>query len=324
MNRIVRALGCLAGALAMGVPGLAAAALHVVIVEGLGGEHTYTEQFDAEVQALRTASASLTSDAEIRLFQGEAAHRTAVLDYFKTLAGELKSDDRVLVYLVGHGSFDGQEYKFNIPGPDLSGHDIARMLDALPAQQQAVVATGSSSGALQELLKKPARVVITATRSGNEKNATRFGEEFVAAFTDPAADTDKSGSVSAKEAFDFAARRVQDYFERQTQLATEHPTLEGERAARFTLAQVAGDGGSETAAAAASPASSELAGERDALNARIEELRLRKDQMAEAEYTGQLEQLLLQLAQLQERIDAGAKADAPAQVPAPLPAQAAP
>lgn len=286
-------------ALTLGVPGLAAAALHVVIIEGLGGEERYTREFDAEAQAVRQASASLTSSGQIRSFQGSAARRTDVLGYFKTLSGQLHSNDRVLVYLIGHGSFDGQEYKFNIPGPDLTGHDIAAVLNALPAQQQLLIATGSSSGALQELLQRPTRVVITATRSGNEKNATRFGAALIAAFTDPAADLDKNGEISAQEAFDFAARRVKDEYERATQLASEHPTLAGERASRFTVAQLA-------PAAPAAAAAPELA-ERAALNAQIEELRLRKEQLTEADYDAQLEPLLLQLAQLQERIDAAGK-----------------
>ena len=28
--------------------------------------------------------------------------------------------------LIGHGSYDGAEYKFNIPGPDLTGAEIWR------------------------------------------------------------------------------------------------------------------------------------------------------------------------------------------------------
>ncbi len=40
------------------------------------------------------------------------------------------------------------------------------------------------------------------------------------AFTDPNADMDKSGSISAQEAFDFAARRVEDFFKRETRIAT--------------------------------------------------------------------------------------------------------
>ncbi|MFI4914712.1 MAG: C13 family peptidase, partial [Steroidobacterales bacterium] len=275
-----------------------------VIIEGLGGEPRYTQQFDAQVKAARAAAESMTPAAQIEVLSGEAATRAAIRLLLRQLAGKLRREDRLLLYLIGHGSYDGVDYKFNIPGPDITGRELAGLLNGLPAEQQVIVCTGSASGALLEPLKSPTRVVITATRSGSEKNATRFGDDFVAALTDAAADTDKSGAISAKEAFDYAARRVKDYFEHETQLATEHPTLAGERAARFTIAQLQGatEATPEAASTAQAPDSA-LARERAALNSQIEELRLRKDRTPEAEYSAQLENLLLQLASVQQRID---------------------
>jgi hypothetical protein len=71
-----------------------------------------------------------------------------------------------------------------------------------------------------------------------ERHATRFGSYFAAALDDPTADIDKNQIISAAEAFSFAERQVDDYFERNGQLATEHPRLEGERADRFGLARL--------------------------------------------------------------------------------------
>jgi hypothetical protein len=304
MKRRVLAL---AAAAFLAVPLAAAAAMQVVIIEGLGGEHRYTQQFDAQVKAARAAAESMTPAAQIEVLSGEAATRAAITRLLRQLAGKLRREDRLLLYLIGHGSYDGVDYKFNIPGPDITGRELAGLLNGLPAEQQVIVCTGSASGALLEPLKSPTRVVITATRSGSEKNATRFGDDFVAALTDAAADTDKNGAISAKEAFDYAARRVKDYFEHETQLATEHPTLVGERAARFTIAQLQGATAAAPEAASTAPApDSALARERAALNSQIEELRLRKDRTPEAEYSAQLENLLLQLASVQQRIDGAA------------------
>lgn len=279
----------------------ARAALHAVIVEGLGGEPEYAGQFREQVEILRGASAPLAAGGEIRVFRGEGATREAIQAYFRTLNKAVKRDDRVAVYLIGHGSFDGQEFKFNIPGPDLTGEDIKRLLDGLPTENQLIVSTGSASGSLAGLLQKESRVVITATRTGNERNATRFGGDFALALKDPAADTDKSGSISAQEAFDFAARRVEDFFKRETRIASEHPRLEGNRAARFTVAQL---GGSAPAVVSSSPERQRLAGQRDAINGRVEELRLRREQMEEAAYLGELEKLLLELATVEGEIEA--------------------
>ena len=35
-----------------------------------------------------------------------------------------------MVMLIGHGAFDGVEYKINLPGPDLSAGELASLLDA--------------------------------------------------------------------------------------------------------------------------------------------------------------------------------------------------
>jgi Peptidase C13 family len=279
----------------------ASAALYAVIVEGLGGETEYSRQFHEQVELLRAASEPLATGGEVRTFTGTAATREALQSHLRILAKTVKRDDRVAVYLIGHGSFDGQEFKFNIPGPDLTGQDLVRLLDALPTENQLLVSTGSASGSLADLLKKDSRVLITATRSGTERNATRFGGDFAAAFKDATADTDKSGSINAQEAFDFASRRVEDFFKRDTRIASEHPRIEGTRAARFTVAQLTS---TVAAKSSADPERQRLVLERDGINGRIEELRLRKEQMDESAYLAELEKLLLELAQAEDKIEA--------------------
>ncbi|MGH8207722.1 MAG: hypothetical protein ACRETK_13180, partial [Steroidobacteraceae bacterium] len=232
----MRAVGLLAGVLLGLAASRASAALRVVVLEGLGGDAQYTLQFDTEARALAAAARRVAAPEDVRLLGGPNATRRVVLAYFHQLAGAMSRDDRLIVYLIGHGSYDGRQYKFNIPGPDLSDADLAMMLDALPAQRQLVVATGSASGALLVPLRKAERIVITATRNGDERNVTHFGAAFLAALTAPAADLDKDGSISAKEAFDYATRQVQDYFKHQVLLASEHAVLQGAGSELFTVA----------------------------------------------------------------------------------------
>ncbi len=68
--------------------------------------------------------------------------------------------------------------------------------------------------------------MITATKSGTEKNATVFARYWAEALRDPAADTDKNDAVSALEAFRYAQRKVTDSSTTQKRLATEHAVLE--------------------------------------------------------------------------------------------------
>jgi hypothetical protein len=278
---------------------VASAAVHVVIVEGLGGEPAYTTQFAAQTAAIRQAAASLTDEQHVHLLAGTAATQVAVRSLFKSLANVAVADDRLALYLVGHGSFDGAEYKFNMPGPDLAGKELVALLAACPARDQLVVATGSSSGALQDLLKNNVRVVMTGTRSGSERNATRFGNEFAAALTDTAADSDKNGSLTTQEAFDFAVRGVKSFYEREVRLASEHAQLSGERAARFVVARTSASGGAAGGAAAAGAVVADARHpERERINSAIDALRLRKTELPEDDYNARLEALLVELAVL--------------------------
>jgi hypothetical protein len=287
------------GILLVVLPATALPDLHVVIVEGLGGESRYAEQFAEQVQVIVDAAESLTAEHRIRVFRADEALRDEVLDYFDKLGSGVSESDQIALYLIGHGSYDDHEYKFNIRGPDLTGEDIAGMLDKFPSTSQLLVNTSSASGAIAKLAKSDNRILILATRSGVERHATRFGNYFAAALNDPTADVDKNRIITAAEAFSFAERQVDDYFERNGQLATEHPRLEGERADRFGLARLG----------AARPTSddtvlNELIAERDALNAKIDSLRLEQENLPPEEYRSQLLRNMVELAETEEAIEA--------------------
>ncbi len=68
--------------------------------------------------------------------------------------------------------------------------------------------------------------MIAATKNGTEKNATVFARYWVEALQDPTADLDKSDSISAMEAFQYAQRKTAAFYESQKRLATEHPVFE--------------------------------------------------------------------------------------------------
>ena len=49
------------------------------------------------------------------------------------------------VVLIGHGSGQGDASRFNLPGPDLTAADFARLLAPLARQQVAFVNASSAS-----------------------------------------------------------------------------------------------------------------------------------------------------------------------------------
>ena len=286
------------GVLLFILPAAAFPEMHVIVVEGLGGEPRYTEQFGEQVAAIESAALGLTGNQRIRVFRADEVSRDKVLQFFDQLKTDISGSDQVALYLIGHGSYDDHEYKFNIRGPDLTGEDIAGMLNSLPSTSQLLVNTSSASGALADLAANHNRMLILATRSGAERHATRFGHYFVAALSDPTADLDKNRIVSAAEAFSFAERQVDDYFERNGQLATEHPRMEGGRADRFSVARLGRVRPSNDDSVLV-----DLIAERDALNAKIDALRLEQEHMTPQDYRSLLLQNMIELAETEEALE---------------------
>lgn len=288
------------GALAAGGMLAAAAASaepHYLIVAGLGGEPRYEERFAEQADQLAEAARRTAGNADrVHVLRGEAATRENLRATFGKLAGTMTSTDSLIVFLVGHGSFDGEHYKLNLPGPDVTGKALGELLAGVPAAAQLVMNATSASGAVLEGWRAEGRTVITATRSGAERNATRFAEHWVAALSSGDADVDKNGLISAQEAFDYASRMVADSYESEGTLATEHPQIAGDGAARLTVARL-GERPTET------PELARLSSRMADIEGELEALRLRRGEMDSDAYLDELQALLLQLATVQQEID---------------------
>jgi hypothetical protein len=281
------------------LPALAPAKTFYLIVAGLGGEPDYDLQFSGLAKEADKSLRSPGSDDTITTLISPASTKTAVRGALADFARSATARDAVVVLLIGHGSFDGVDYKFNVPGPDISAAELASDLDRVPASKQLVIDCSSASGAALKPLEHPGRIVVTATKDGSETNATVFARFWVEALHDSSADTDKSETVSALEAFNFAQRKTAKFYEEQKRIATEHPVLsDSAKAGQFTVVRFG-----TAAVAAADPAKKQLMAKRDDLEARIDALKQQKNAMAPDAYKAQLTSLLVQLAQTQQEID---------------------
>jgi hypothetical protein len=273
------------------------AELYVVIVQGLGGVPQFEQSFTEQREKITAASHTLTPD-HVTAISGADATREALLAHFQELSGTLTADDRVAIYLIGHGSYDGEQFKFNLPGPDITDADLAEILANLPGQNHFLVNTASASGAMIDALDTAENIIITATRNGNEKNATEFGVFFAEALTSEVADINKNNNISIQEAFDFAERGVTGFFESEGKLATEHPQIRGDNAASFSLARV-----QPVVTSDADPRINSLLSRRLELDSEIESLQLRRNEFSNADYIERLQALILESAQVSEQID---------------------
>lgn len=298
----------------------------VLLVVGLGGDPAYRDTFHQWATDLRSAAVDHLGVAPDQitylgerpedapdLIQGKSTKEN-IASALSRMAQEAGPRDRVLVVLIGHGSGQGQSVEFNLPGPDLSATELNAMLGAFTTQAVGVVNTSPSSGPFVQALSGPNRVVLTATRTAQERNETQFGGFFTEALESEDSDLNKDGRISLREAFEYATREVDRYYEERNLLATEHAQLDddGDGVGSTELGEDASDGalagtfwlGSGSGAATAGvvpdsisdPELLRLYQEKAELELRVQELRALRGQMEESRYEAELEKLLVDLA----------------------------
>jgi len=274
-------------------------ATYFLTVAGLGGEPDYETRFAllaADTDKLLRAGGG---DRVVETLKGPDATKAKMTAALNKIASAAKIPDVLVLMMIGHGTFDGVEYKFNLPGPDISGTELAALLNRIPAGRQLVVDMTSASGGVTAALKHDGRTIITATKSGSEKNATLFARYWVEALRDPAADTDKNETVTALEAFKYASTKTAAFFTEQKRLATEHAQLEDPaRAGAFPLIRYGA-----AAAPVTDPAKRALVSKKEDIENRIDALKYQKDLMAPEDYKRQIAALLLELARTHEAIE---------------------
>ena len=295
---------------------------YAVIISGASGEPAYAKQFQQWTGALQAALFGRFgfARAQVKLLTEKPADSSAApatADEVKKVFGELRaklsSDSLLFVFFIGHGSFD-KEAKFNLVGPDLSAGEYNALLSSLPTHRVVIFNMASASGEFIKPLAAKGRVLVTATRSGQENNATRFTEYFIAALNATDADTDQDGHISVLEAFLYANRLTAEFYTRAGRLATEHALLEdnGDGVGHQKLEE--GDGflaratyidSLSVAQAAANAAIAKLMRDRTRLEGEIAQLIARKRSMAEVEYETELEKLFIELAKVNRAIKQG-------------------
>jgi len=285
----------------------------VVIINGASGETAYAKQFEQWTNELSSVlSERFGFDRkQIKVLPEKQATAEEVKRTFTTLKTQLNTNNILFVFLIGHGSYDGKESKFNLVGPDLSASEYNALLASLPTRRVIIFNMSSASGEFVKSLAAKGRIVVTATRSGQETNATRFAGFFIAALNATDADTDQDGHVSVLEAFLYANRLTADFYTRAGRLATEHALLDDNgdgvgheklEAGEGLLARATYLDSLSVNEAAANVATAKLLKERTRLEGEIEQLIARKGNMPETEYEATLERLFIELAKVNRSI----------------------
>lgn len=295
---------------------LAAAGKTVLFVAGAPGEDIYASNLVRQA-ALWSNACALAGAQLVTVGLGASGPGGDRVDLQDKLAAQAKEgSDPLWLVLAGHGTFDGQEARFNLRGPDLTPADLAAWLEPF-RRPLVVINTASASAPFIKQLAGTNRVVITATRSGHEHNYARFGDYLATTLTDPAADLDQDGQTSLLEAVLSASARVAEFYKNEGRLATEHALIEdtgdglgtpadwfrGVRAVKRPASDAMLDGARAhqihlIPSAAERTLPVEVRARRDALERAVFRLRETKSGRPEEEYLRELEQLLLELARL--------------------------
>jgi hypothetical protein len=287
----------------------------VILILGAAGESEFGSNFLRQAQLWEETSRR--AGASFMRLGEETTNAMADRELLQQQLAAEPADGLTPLWLVwiGHGTFDGQEARFNLRGPDISATEVAAWLKPF-RRPLVIINTASASAPFLSKLSATNRVVITATRSGSELNYTRFGQYLAQAITEPRSDLDQDGQTSLLEAFLSASARVAEFYKAEGRLATEHALLDdngdglgtpadwfrGVRAIKKPQ-QGALDGvRAHQLHLLPSPAEqllpAEVRARRDTLELELAALRETKATLTEEQYYLRLETILLQLARL--------------------------
>lgn len=299
--------------------------LQLLIVVGESGTGEYQSSFEQQTQDWRNLARDAQVEATVigggdEVGKNAASDREQLRALFETLTK--KTATALWVILIGHGTFDGRETKFNLRGDDVTPDDFQAWLAPLK-QEVVLIHTGSASGAFIKPLAGKNRLIITATKSADEFWATRFGTHFVRALRPDTPGADQDGQVSLLEAWLHTAKQIAISYDEEGRIATEHSLLEdngdgiGARSESFNQlkpAAKAKESAFEPEGNRAhqlvlllSPEEARLTEaqrrQRDTLESQIDSLNAERETLEPEKFYGRLEPLLLQLARLYD--DAG-------------------
>jgi hypothetical protein len=290
----------------------------VIVVVGAGGEVEYGRQFTDwagrwEIVCQQAGAKRITIGLETADPESDRDRLQAALS-----AEPKDGPEELWLVLLGHGTFDGRDAKFNLRGPDVSAAQLAEWLASFQ-RPLAVINASSASGPFLNALAKPGRVIVTAAKSGSEINFARFGGHFSEAIASLESDLDKDGQVSLLEAWLSASHRVTEFYKADGRLATEHSLLEdngdglgtpadwfrGVRAVKQAAEGASVDGRRAhqfhlVRSELEKQLPPEVRAKRDELELAIFQLRDDKATLPEDEYYTRLERLLVDLARLYE------------------------
>lgn len=280
--------------------------VEVLIVTGAPGEDEYAERFEKQVTIWKAACEKAGVTVSVI---GKDEHDAEALEVALKKAAT-KTTGQIWLVLIGHGTFDNREVKFNLRGPDVSAKQLSAWCQPIKGELIFIDGGSSSAGFLTPLAGKN-RIIVTGTKSADEIYYTRFGEFFAPAIAgDLEADLDQDKQVSILEAFRHASKLASEFYEKEERISTEHALIEdngdgvGTRSEVFSIEGKEIKDGTRAAQVALVLSEEEMKltdaqrSKRDDLERKLESLKRKRAEMEEARYYNEVEGLLRELAHI--------------------------
>ena len=211
---------------------------YALIIGGVGGEKSFYDEFWNATSGMRNLlieEYGYAPEHIIFLFENDGAEsdlvdgkstKAGIEAAFSDLRAQIQSDDRFFLFMVGHATKTGGVLKFNSPGRDISGTEWAALINQISAEQMVLIFGFPYSARAVSQVSKEGRTIITACSAREGYMRSGFGNIFVNAFSDRAADVDDNGAISLLEAFLYTQKQVRTWYENDGSVQSEHPHLD--------------------------------------------------------------------------------------------------
>tara|TARA_Y100001968_G_scaffold169009_1_gene154802 strand:+ start:892 stop:1851 length:960 start_codon:yes stop_codon:yes gene_type:complete len=195
----------------------------MILITGASGTEEYEKTFNEWSAQWKEAADKGEAKFSEAVHTEEKNQKERLAELIQAEVNENKSP--LWLVLIGHGTFDGKKAKFNLQGPDISATELKEWLQDCK-RPLVIINCASSSSPFMNALSGKNRVIITATRSGFERNFCRLGGFLAKAIGNLEADIDKDGQTSLLEAWLAASRYSADFYKNENRLSPEHPLLD--------------------------------------------------------------------------------------------------
>ena len=211
---------------------------YALIIGGVGGEKSFYDEFwnaTTRMRELLIEEYGYAPERVTFLFEdsGEVSDlvdgkstKAGVEAAFADLQSQVQSRDRFLLFMVGHATKTAGGLKFNSPGRDISDTECAALIEGIPTEQMVLIFGFPYSARLVSQVSKEGRAIIAACSAREGYMRSGFGNIFVDAFFEGAADADNNGAISLLEAFLYTQNRVKTWYESDGSVQSEHPHLD--------------------------------------------------------------------------------------------------